>query len=192
MPKDTARDKSLHQSTIMKVNRRIRRLGNDKNEQEAHITQLTAELRQLEAQIEQETSAVLCARDDENELVLRFVEAKLLHELLSDERSALDDELVQSRRDITSLGGDLQVKERTRSRLLCVEDQRRNELVASERGVQECRRQSDDVYSSLRSIVRQSNAVKGYAREEGAHLGEMKERLHGIREAVADALQSCE
>lgn len=149
---------------------------------------LAAELRLLDQQIDQETNALLSARDDENEFVLRFVEAKLLHELLSDECSALDDELVQCRRDITSLGGDLQVKERTRSRLSCVEDQRRNELDASERGVQECQRQSEDITASLRDIVRHGNVVRGDAEEQGALLGEMKERLHGIREAVTDAL----
>jgi predicted nucleic acid-binding Zn-ribbon protein len=129
------------------------------------------------------------ARDDENELILRFVEAKLRFELLSDAKSGLEEHIAELRRDIASTDADTSSKRHTRDNLAAVLLQKQNEtrqLESSSSALStRIRKDEDDISRTARELRATTERVDA----ERSELGAMEERLRVIRGAVQDAIQ---
>lgn len=189
-PLSASKDKSLGQATINKVHHRISRLKRDEGQIRASLKELDDEHKSVDAAIEKMTRALLSARDDENELVLRFVEAKLQNELLSDAKCTLDDDITQLRRDLYALEGDLRTKERLSSLLLNVEQQRKNEAETIRSFAESCAKQAKEVEDKNKEASRALHTVSSRIEAETMNLSAMEMRLESIKESVSNALNN--
>jgi chromosome segregation ATPase len=184
-----AKDKEFGQATINQVRARVQRLTREIQKQRLLLDQLrfTKEAAQRSAAVTRRRLEE--ARDDENELVLRFVEAKLRYELLTDAKSGLEDHIAEVRRDTAQVDADTASKQHTRDNLAAVLLQKQNETrhLESSAGafVRRIQRDEDDLSRTARELQATTERVD----LERSELDAMEERLRVIRGAVQDAIQ---
>lgn len=182
------KDKALSQNTVHKVHNRIRRLQRDVEAGVSVSRGLGAQLKAALAEVDDQKRMLWTARDAENELVLRYIEAKLQNELLSDAAAVLDNDIVQLQRDIAAVSGDLTVKECNAFRLRGAEQQRRNEVDAAQTFISQCHAKAALAETSCTSTLKTLSQTKRQYESESKSLATMCDRLKSVKENVERAV----
>ena len=130
------------------------------------------------------------AADEERELVLRVVEAKLLQECLMHNKTILTEGTSHVRRERHSLKADITSKKSVLDHVIVLSDHRRNELTTMQ---QRCDNGEDHIATTRalldanRSAASETTAILKAERDE---LRAMEMRLDVVRKSVAKSLTS--
>ena len=184
-----AKDKDFGQATINQVRARVQRLSREIEKKRPVLEQLGAAKASAQTHAENVRRQLIEARDDENELVLRFIEAKLRFELLCDAKSGLQDHISELRRDTTQVEADTVSKKHTLDNLAAVLRQKQNETLNLEASASNHERRMRQDEDELRRTARELRVTTERVEQEKSELEAMEDRLRVIRGAVQDAIR---
>ena len=184
-----AKDKDFGQATINQVRARVQRLSREIEKKRPVLEQLGVAKASAQTHAENVRRQLIEARDDENELVLRFIEAKLRFELLCDAKSGLQDHISELRRDTTQVEADTVSKKHTLDNLAAVLRQKQNETLNLEASASNHERRMRQDEDELRRTARELRVTTERVEQEKSELEAMEDRLRVIRGAVQDAIR---
>ena len=180
----------MGQCVVRKVHTRMSRLERSTTDNAAGLAALRRELHDLNSALARSKEALLSAQNEENELVVRFVEAKLRCERLTDQAADVRDAMTQLRRDSFALDADLQIKVAKRDELAAARRQKELELAQLESLLAHCERRTRETDEQFRRRIRELHRTRVAVHNEHAELTSMEERLASIRDTVTTALTS--
>lgn len=184
------KDKKLSPSTVMQIHKRLSRLERSTADQQRKIRQLEQTEMTLDREIAAERDALLAARDDEAELVLRVIEAKLREQSLLDRRSTMEDHITQWKRDGQALQTDKRAKLRSLDKLMHVTQQKENEVVRTRRYARSCEARAKAIVASTKTISRATRELQENLSVRASVLQTNSVLLDSVKDTIVAAVEA--